>query len=433
MRIGVVPVASVGGGVYQYSLTVLDALDSWLASGSGDDLVAFGSDPDHHLASLPRSRWTVRPFGPPSLARATALRLNRAVGSGRLRESLQFVRRRLTRRVATSIDDVRVQPAAKKWFDDLGIELMIYPTHDNLSFETRTPYLQAIHDLQHRLHPEFPEVSANGEWERREYTLKNIVRYATLLIADSEIGREDILRFYGDYIGPDRVKVLPFLPASYLNPNVSELEKQRVRMHYQLPERFLFYPAQFWPHKNHLRVVQALGLIRAQHGVDVPIVLCGSNTGELRRRTFKELMTAAQRLKIEKNIYSLGYVSNGGMSALYAEATALVMPTFFGPTNIPPIEAASFGCPVLTADIRGIREQVGDGAVLVDPRSVESIADGIYRLWEDEDLRQSVSEKLRRRLGCYTQDDFRRRLIEIVGEAKEIVQSSKSAGQAMLL
>ena len=51
--------------------------------------------------------------------------------------------------------------------------------------------------LQHRLQPEFPEVSANGEWEWREYLFRNGARYATLLLADSEVGKEDILNFYG--------------------------------------------------------------------------------------------------------------------------------------------------------------------------------------------------------------------------------------------
>jgi glycosyltransferase involved in cell wall biosynthesis len=60
-----------------------------------------------------------------------------------------------------------------------------------------------------------------------------------------------------------------------------------------------------------------------------------------------------------------------------------VMPTFFGPTNIPVLEAWAFGCPVLTSDIRGIREQVGDAALLADPTSVEAIADGIHQLWTD--------------------------------------------------
>jgi glycosyltransferase involved in cell wall biosynthesis len=430
MRIGIVPVVAIGGGVYQYSSTILNALDEWAVSGSPDNFVAFANDIESPaVASLAPSRWSVKPLEPPSVTRATTLRLSRAIGQGRLRESLGLVRRRLTRFTARSSNDVNVRPTVKRWLDDLGIGLMIYPTHDTLSFEARIPYVQAIHDLQHRLHPEFPEVSANGEWERREYTLKNIVRYATLIMADSEIGREDILNFYGDYISPDRVKVIPFLPASYLNPDVPVSEQQRVRTKYQLPEQFLFYPAQFWPHKNHLRVVRALGLIKEEYGLDIPIVFCGSRVGEMRRRTAKELVTCVQKLKLERYVHILDYVSDSDMSALYAAAMALVMPTFFGPTNIPPIEAAAFNCPVLTSDIRGVRDQVGDGAVLVDPSSVDSIADGIHRLWTDEQLRSSVSRKLRTRLGSYAPDDFRRRLIAVVEEAKDMVASSRSAAR----
>ena len=78
---------------------------------------------------------------------------------------------------------------------------------------------------------------------------------------------------------------------------------------------------------------------------------------------------------LEGELRYLGYVPDEDMSGLYAGAVALVMPTFFGPTNIPVVEAWTFGCPVLTSDIRRIREQAGNAAVLVDPRSVEAIAD----------------------------------------------------------
>ena len=74
------------------------------------------------------------------------------------------------------------------------------------------------------------------------------------------------------------------------------------------------------------------------------------------------------------------------MSALYAEAAGLVMPTFFGPTNIPVLEAFALGCPVVTSDIRGIREQTDGAAILVDPRSPEAIADGLRRLLSSSEL-----------------------------------------------
>jgi len=286
--------------------------------------------------------------------------------------------------------------------------------------------VMAIHDLQHRLQPEVPEISAKGEWERREYMFRNGARYATLLLADSEVGREDILNFYSPYgVTPDRVAVLPFLPASYLAMDVFESERQRVRMTHHLPERYLFYPAQFWPHKNHARIVHAMGLLKHRRRMTVPVVFCGSHTGEIRQSAFDEVRALSSKLGLEKEIHYLGYVPDEDMSALYAGAVGLVMPTFFGPTNIPILEAWAFGCPVLTSDIRGIREQVGDAAVLVNPRSVEAIADGIYRIWTDENLGRMLAERGRRRLASYTPQDYRQRLLEIIIEAKARVQLGK--------
>src|SRR5262245_45175572 len=136
-------------------------------------------------------------------------------------------------------------------------------------------------------------------------------------------------------------------------------------------------------------------------------------------------MDLAARLGLQDNLQYLGYVADEDMSGLYAEAAALVMPTFFGPTNIPILEAWAFGCPVLTSDTRGIREQVQDAAILVNPRSVEAIADGIYRIWTDENLGRMLEERGRQRLSTYGPNDYGSRLIEILKEAKARVRSGE--------
>jgi glycosyltransferase involved in cell wall biosynthesis len=284
-----------------------------------------------------------------------------------------------------------------------------------MSFETGLPYVMAIHDLQHRLQPEFPEVSAGGEWERREYLYRNAVRRATTLIADSEVGREDILSCYGE-VGavPDRIEVLPFLPAPYLAREPTQEERLEVRRRYRLPERYLYYPAQFWPHKNHLRIVEALSRLQP---LQVHVVLSGTATDRLRRRTLATAMEAATRLGVERQIHYLGYVADAEMSSLYAESSGLVFPTFFGPTNIPILEAWATGRPVLTSDIRGVREQVGDAAVLADPRSVDAIGEGMRQLWQDPALCAGLVEKGRVRLSRYTREDYSRRLLAILREA----------------
>ena len=121
-------------------------------------------------------------------------------------------------------------------------------------------------------------------------------------------------------------------------------------------------------------------------------------------------------LGLNHQVYMLGYVPDEEISALYAGATALVMPTFFGPTNIPFLEAWAMECPVLTSRIRGIVEQVGDAALTVDPRSVEEIAEGIRRLWTDENLRRALIARGRAKLQSFTPHDFRHRLKAILDE-----------------
>ncbi len=106
------------------------------------------------------------------------------------------------------------------------------------------------------------------------------------------------------------------------------------------------------------------------------------------------------------------------MSALYCGSAGVILPTFFGPTNIPVVEAWSLGIPVLTSDIPGIREQAGDAAILVDPRSVESIADGMATLWQDEDERARLITAGTARMRSWTSQDFADALASVLDEVQ---------------
>jgi glycosyltransferase involved in cell wall biosynthesis len=339
-----------------------------------------------------------------------------SVGDGWLRNAVLRAAHRFAPTHLLDPDRIWSNRTVHEFLTRQGIDWVFYTTPTVQSFEAGLPYVMPVYDLQHRLQPEFPEVSACGTWERREYLYRNGTRHATLILADSEVGREDILHFYGSYgATADRVKVLPFVPAPYLSSEVTPQERKRVRSMYALPERYLFYPAQLWPHKNHVRLIQAMGLLK-ERGIGVHLVLCGTYSGMIRTAVFKEMMREAHRLHIEKQVQYLGYVPNDDMSALYSEARGLVMPTFFGPTNIPIIEAWLFGCPVLTSDIRGIREQVGDAGVLVHPRSVESIAEGMRRLWEEDGCWRDLVRRGTERLTFYIRDKFRAALSTTITE-----------------
>jgi glycosyltransferase involved in cell wall biosynthesis len=298
---------------------------------------------------------------------------------------------------------------------------MIYPAPTARSFGLGVPYLVAIHDLQHRLQPEFPEVSAGGVWEARERFFNESIQQATGVLVDSEVGREDVITFYGSLIELDQVHVLPFLPAPYLSRAATD-EIDDVRRRHRLPDAYLLFPAQFWPHKNHVRVVHALAELR-RRGCEIPVVMTGSATGEIRTQVLADVHREIDAGGITRSVSILGYVDDHTMACLYSGARGVILPTFFGPTNIPVVEAWSLDLPVLTSDIRGIREQCGDAAILVDPRSVASIADGLECLWTDADTRERVVAAGRLRIDAYGQDDFATRLGGILDSAAERIRS----------
>ncbi len=415
MRIGVVPsLDRSGGGIYQYSVTLLSALPD--ALGETDDLIVFlyGGEtlPDDLIApEIPVAEMRAAR----GLVGAVWYRLASVLPDG-VRARVRGALGRTRDARAHDAEDRPVDTGWKAFFEARGVDLLLFTADSDLAFRCGLPYIVAIHDIQHRLQPEFPEVSADGEWERREYRIGNCIRYATGVLVDSAVGKEDILATYA----PDEgiVSIVPFVPASYLREHVLPGQIDRVRAEHSLPVRFVFYPAAFWPHKNHLRIVEAIAGLR-RDGLDIPTVLVGANGGSaLRSDTFTDVMAAARELGVEDLVLYLGYVEDAAMSVLYAEADALVMPTFFGPTNIPVVEAFKFGCPVVTSDIRGIREQVGDAAVLVDPRSAPSIADGIRRVWTEPLLAASLTEAGYAHLAAYSHEDFTARIREALERAR---------------
>jgi glycosyltransferase involved in cell wall biosynthesis len=427
MRIGVAPILDPRfGGIYQYSQTMLDVITRQVMPKTGDSYVLFVNDPTSAQAGRWRSSgWEVQPLFPPFGKHRLQVAVKQSTGVDFYNKAWRLIQQ-VTH--GAGIDRVRYLPEVSRWLRKFQIDLMIYPAPDELAFEVDIPYVMAIHDLQHRLQPHFPEMSARGNLYRREYLFRNAARYATLLISESEVGKQDILSFYGTYgITAERIKVLPFLPSLPVTGEVSYAEKQRIRIAYHLPDRYLFYPAQFWAHKNHARIVQALHLLDRQHQLKIPIVFAGAHTGR-QMRNYEQLLALIREHGMTGQVLFPGYVPDQDMPGLYAGSVALLMPTFFGPSNIPVLEAWAYRCPVITSDIHGIREQCAQAALLVDPSSVEAIANGVYRLWTDKELCSQLAVKGVERLSTYTRNDYTGRLYDILEDAKQRAVQGRNEG-----
>jgi len=384
-RIGILLTSEGGGGTFQYTQSMLDAV---LALPQAEYTIVAAVTHDLWLERLDSSVEVVR-LADTSWSRA----LNRMWHLSRLPVSLW-------RWTASRLD------ANANSLVSARCDLWICPNHERYSFRARVPAVGTVHDLMHRYESRFPEVSENGEFEAREFHFRETCRWARGVIVDSETGAHQVAESYG--IDPAKVYVLPYIAPGYILDRATSAQAD-VPSDPGLPDKFFFYPAQFYRHKNHSNLIAAVSRMRDAHP-DVRLVLVGARD----RNGYDELILQVRSLGLEQNVLFRGYVSDEDMPALYMRARALVMPTYFGPTNIPQLEAFALGCPVATSRIYGIPEQVGDAALLFDPSSVDEIHDSLVRLWTDDALCAKLAARGREHSRRWARPQFRARVRQIV-------------------
>lgn len=245
-------------------------------------------------------------------------------------------------------------------------------------------YIMTVWDLCERDAPEFPEVRRNSEFEIRDENYRSILPKAVAVLVDSEYGKKGVVRYYG--IDENRVFVIPFQAAQGVRGKCKvNLEPVDFEKKYSVCFPYVFYPAQFWAHKNHVYLLEGLRILEVKYGIRVGAVFSGGDKGN--RQYIEEYSI---NLGLKDRVRFVGFVKNNEVAGIYRNAIALVMPTYFGPTNLPPLEAFELGVPVLYPDKPGLRDQVGSAALLMDLNDPGSMADHIKNLVNDGQLKDEL-------------------------------------------
>ena len=245
------------------------------------------------------------------------------------------------------------------------------------------PFAATVWDLEHRKQPYFPEVG--WSWEERERSYATVLPRASFIVTGTQVGKDEIVHYYR--VNPENVKVIAS-PLPGRDMQQTSLDIGDVRRKFGIDGDFLFYPAQFWPHKNHVNLLIALDLLRRRDGLRLSLVLTGSEKGNR-----QHVLDKARDLAIADQVFDLGFVSREELNTFYKNAAALVYPSLFGPDNIPPLEAFSLRCPVVASRIPGAEEQLAGGALLFDPVDPVDIADKILALTSNPDMRRTLIEE----------------------------------------
>ena len=265
-----------------------------------------------------------------------------------------------------------------------GADLVHFPIQD--AFLTDLPSIYQPHDLLHLHHPEF---FSAWERERRERIYRTHCERAQLVVAMTSWGKRDLVERYG--LPEEKVGVVPWGSVLWEYPEPSDEDLGRLRARLSLPEDFLLYPAQTWPHKNHETLLEALALIRRREGLDIPLVCPGKRT------RFDRIERRLRELDLADTPLFPGFVSPLELRGLYQLATGLVFPSRFEGWGLPICEAFSAGLPVASSSASSLPDLVGDAGLLFDPDDAEEIAASVLRLWRDPVLRQTLAARGRAR------------------------------------
>ncbi len=293
------------------------------------------------------------------------------------------------------------------YFSELGkflrkerIKLLIAAQHGSVIPPCFCKTIRLAHDLMHRYERVFPEV-AKEEAEYREVLFKNMARFADIVFTDSALGKKQFRDAYAAQMHKGiKVYSLPYVAP----PHIWEAKEEYI----ETPPKFIFYPAQFWVHKNHLNLIKAVELLISELP-DIRLIFVGSEKNSLRlvKRYIREN-------HLEEYILIYGFVSNEKLIYLYRHAVAMFMPTYYGPTNIPPLEAMALGCPVAVSNNYAMPEQVGKAGLTFSPDSPEEMADCIYKVWTDENLRMDMINEGYKQIKRWNREKFEKRFLRIL-------------------
>lgn len=286
-----------------------------------------------------------------------------------------------------------------------GIGVLSHSGH--LGRGARLPTIAWIPDFQHRRVPELFQARERGV---RDRFYAEQCAYATRVIVSSHAARKDLAEYFGAAAG--RARVLQFVAAA---PDPASLpSRQALESKYGFAGPYFLLPNQFWAHKNHAVVIEALALLKAR-GLSLPVLATGNTHDHRQPEHFQRLMARVKALGLEREFRPLGLVPFGDLMGLMWHSVAVINPSKFEGWSTSVEEAKSLGKRAIVSDIEVHREQAPPGGLYFAPDDAAALAarmTAVRESQEDAALAREARARLPERRAA-----FARQYEEIVLEA----------------
>jgi glycosyltransferase involved in cell wall biosynthesis len=257
------------------------------------------------------------------------------------------------------------------------VDLFWAPTSFIIPFliAKKIDYILTIHDLVSFLFPTWHNKKAVLI---EKFTLKRALKYAKKIFVVSKNTANDLEKKFG--ISKDKMVVT-------YNSYETRDSRPETRNSQLATRNYIFNIGTLEPRKNQIRLIQAFDLIKDEFS-DLELWI-GGGKGWCYEKIFEEVV----KLKLEKRVKFLGYINEVDLPSFYKNAELFAFPSIYEGFGIPIVEAMSFGCPVLTADNSSLKEVAGDAAVFVNAENIDSIANGLRKILNNEMLKKELIKK----------------------------------------
>jgi len=240
------------------------------------------------------------------------------------------------------------------------------------------------HDIAYEFFPEaFP-------WFMRNYLVfstRFAAKQATKIVAVSNATKNDLVKFYKINPGKIAVTHLAYAKDRFKPMPYDQVQTQLDKFGLSY-KKYILFCGTLQPRKNIIRLVDAFIKLKKEFRIEEKLVICGGK-GWL----WEPIMGKINQSQLTDSVKFLGYVDTQDLPALYNGASLLTLPALYEGFGLPPLEAMACGTPVVVSNISSLPEVVGEAGELINPNSVESIANGLLKVLQERNLQNEMSEK----------------------------------------
>lgn len=320
----------------------------------------------------------------------------------------------------------------KKIIEREKVDLMHFP-HWNVPLFYNKPFVVTIHDLIMYHYPR-QEASTHGPivyWLKdlaHRIVLRHAVKKAKQIIVTSEFTKQDVHKT----LGVPLEKMTVVYQAPFQNEKLkvkrekSNLNKKSDLNKWGINKKYVLYVGNAYPHKNLEGLLKAWKIFEEKYGSDYQLVLVGK-----KNFFYDKLITSSQHHFITtsphydnvtmeqcNNIIFTGYVPDEDLAQFYTKASLYVFPSFYEGFGLPPLEAMTYGVPVVSSNATCLPEILGEGALYFDPENLEQMAEVIYKGLNDKSIRFELREKAKEELKRYSDEKMIRETLWVYRNIK---------------